>query len=123
MSSFKDTFAADIKNVFMNTDEFAERHTLKYSGETFHSIPVVMSTVAQNERHILQNDHMQGIYNITAKAYFNAEDVREIIPEKGKWVEIDDGEACGKPFFKRYKAAFVKVTFGMVTVGLEAKDE
>lgn len=123
MSSFKDILAADIKNVFMNTNEFAERHTLKYSGETFLSIPVVISTFTQDERRMLRDDHMQGVYNVTARAYFSAVDVHGHIPEKGKWIDIDDGEACGKPFFKRYRAAFVKTTFGLVTVGLEAKDE
>ena len=40
--SFKDMVAADIHGVFLNLDEFAEKLTVVYDGETYADIPIVL---------------------------------------------------------------------------------
>ena len=41
--SFKDQLAADVKNVFLNANEFAETHNVKYDGVLYENIPVVLT--------------------------------------------------------------------------------
>ena len=42
MSGFRDAVQDDLHGVFLNLDEFAERHTVIYDGETYEDIPVVI---------------------------------------------------------------------------------
>lgn len=120
---FKEMVDRDNAAVFLNADEFAEYHTIKFDGKVYEHIPVVLTKVRQSDRTILQSDYMQGVYLVTAKAYFNAKDTDENIPEKGKRFEINDGEALGKPFFQRYLVATSENAMGMICVELEAYDE
>lgn len=121
--SFKEIVERDNAAIILNTDEFAECRTIKFDGEVYEHIPVVLTKVKRSDRTILQSDHMQGVYLVTAKVYFNAKDTCEKIPEKGKRFEIDDGEALGKPFFQRYRVATSENAMGMICVELEAYDE
>ena len=41
--SFKDMLADDIRDVFLNLDEFAEKRTVEYDGERYEDIPAVLS--------------------------------------------------------------------------------
>lgn len=123
MSGFKDQIKRDNAVVFNNTDEFAEYHTIKFDNKVYEDIPVVLEKITQSERTILQNDHMQGVYKLSAKAYFNAKDVNNRIPKQGEWFEIDDGEALGKPFFQRYRVATAENAMGMICLELEAYNE
>lgn len=120
---FKEMVEQDNANIMLNTDEFAEYHTVKYDGKVYEHIPVVLTKVRQSDRTILQSDHMQGIYQLSAKAYFNAKDVNDHIPKQGTWFEIDEGEALGKPFFQRYRVATSENAMGMICVELEAYNE
>lgn len=43
MSGFRDAVQDDLHGVFLNLDEFAERHTVIYDGETYEDIPVVIT--------------------------------------------------------------------------------
>ena len=43
MSGFKDMVTTDIYNVFLNTNEFAEKRTVEYDGERYVDIPIVLS--------------------------------------------------------------------------------
>lgn len=121
--SFKEQAALDNANVFLNSTEFAELHTIRFDDKTYENIPVVLEKIRQSERNILQSDHMQVVYLISAKAYINAADVEGNIPEQGKLFEIDDGEALGKPFFARYRVATSDVAMGMICLELEGYDE
>ena len=99
---FKDMVKSDIANVLMNTEEFAESHTVKYDGEVYEDIPIILQRVKQSDRPIIQSDHAEGIYLVTAVAYINEKDLDGVIPEQGHRFEIDDGEALGKTFFRKY---------------------
>ena len=63
MSGFKDMLNRDIRNVFLNADEYAEKCTILYDGEAFRSIAVSLQENADSGR---QNrtvqDHAQGLY-------------------------------------------------------------
>lgn len=120
---FKEMVEQDNAAIILNTDEFAEYHTIKYDGKMYEHIPVVLTKVKQSERTILQSDHMQGVYKLSAKAYFNAQDVNNRIPKQGTWFEIDDGEALGKPFFQQYRVATSENAMGMICLELEAYNE
>lgn len=121
--SFKDTVKQDIQNVFLNIGEFAEKHTIKFNEKIYEDIPVVIEGVTQTERAAKEYDRMQGIYSVTAKAYFSANDTDGAFPEQGKYFEIDDGEALGRTFFKRYTVVTAKDDMGMICLELEVLDE
>lgn len=121
--SFKELVQADSKNVFLNNNEFADLHTIRFDGEEYANIPVVVTKIKQSDRTILQSDHMQGIYLVTEKVFFYANDTKGHLPEQGKTFEIDEGEALGKPFFQSYRVATVEDAMGIVCVELEAYNE
>lgn len=123
MSGFKDQIKRDNAAVFNNADEFAEYHTIKFDNKVYENIPVVLEKITQSERTILKIDHMQGVYKLSAKAYFNAKDVNDRIPKQGTWFEIDDGEALGEPFFQQYRVATSENAMGMICLELEAYNE
>lgn len=121
--SFKDTVEADIGNIFLNTAEFAEPHTIKFGGGVYENILIVQEVVKQSEITVSSANNMEGVYSITAKAYFNAKDTEGKMPEQGKTFEIDDGEAVRKKFFRRYRVVTAENAMGMVCLELEAYDE
>lgn len=121
--SFKETVEADNLGVFLNAEEFAENHTIKFGGKTYENINVTFIKVKQSDRVVLKDDHMQGIYLVSAKAYFSANDTKGRVPEQGHWFEIDDGEALGKTFFSRYRVLTSENSMGMVCLELEQYNE
>ena len=48
--TFKETVARDVRGVFLNLDEFADRHTVKYDGKVYEDIPVSLQDVEQTEQ-------------------------------------------------------------------------
>lgn len=121
--NFKEMVERDNVNVFLNCGEFAEKHTIKFDGKTYENISVILSGVRQSERIKTKSDNMQGVYSVTAKAYFSINDTEGNMPEHGKRFEIDDGEALGKTFFRRYRVASVQNEMGMICLELVAYDE
>jgi len=120
---FKEMVEADNAAVFMNVNEFAEFHTVKYDGREFRHIPLVLEKIRQSELSLPATNHTDGIYTFSAKAYFSSADVEGHLPEQGKSFEIDDGEALGKTFFKKYRIATVDDAMGMICLELEGIDE
>ncbi len=122
MMDFKAMVNAD-NAVFINTGEFAEKHTIKYDGEIYENVPIVIEDLKETDRPISNGDNMRGIYLASTKAYVTETDLNGVIPEKGKYFEIDDGTALGKPFFTRYRVEKVSREMGMLCLELEALDE
>lgn len=120
---FKDMVAQDNARIILNTEEFAELHTVKFDGEEYEQIPVVLTKVKQSDRTVIQSDHGEGIYLVSAKAYFDSKDTNGQAPENGSVFEIDDGTALGRPFFRRYRVVTSEIAMGMVELELEAYDE
>lgn len=120
---FKDMVKQDIQSIFLNCDEFAETHTVKFNGDEYKDIPVVLEVVKQSERQTTASDHMEGIYSVTAKAYFDINNTEGKMPEQGKYFEINDGEAVGETYFRRYRVVTAEDAMGMVCLELELFDE
>ena len=122
MSGFKDMVAADIHNVFLNTDEFAELRTIRYDGEEYVDIPIVLTGPKEQDRRQLQSDHVQGLYLVTPVLHCALSDLGGKQPEKGGRIEINDEEGGGG-FFRRFYVASSVCEMGMLRVELEAIDE
>ena len=122
MSGFKEMVDADIHNVFLNTSEFAERRTIRYDGDTYEDIPVVLTGLKEQDRRQLQSDHVQGLYLVTSVLHCALSDLGGKQPEKGGRIEVNDEEGGGG-FFRRFYVASSVCEMGMLRVELEAIDE
>ena len=119
--SFKDMVAADIRKIYLNTDEFGEKRTIIYDDETYADVPVVITGVKEKERRILVSDHVQGLYLASAVLHCALDDVGGIIPEKGMRMKISRSE--GSKFFQEFRIGKANLEMGMLRLELEAVDE
>lgn len=97
MSGFRDAVQDDLHGVFLNLDEFAERHTVIYDGETYEDIPVVITGLHERDRRQLQSDHAQGLYLVSRVMHCALDDLGGNQPEKGCRIRINERE--GGSFF------------------------
>lgn len=116
--SFRDMVSADNTGVFLDTDFFADEHTIQYDGETYENVKCVITQLREQDRSTTMRDHAQGIYLVTAIVHFNVADLNGIVPEKGGKIFISDGG-----FMKQYLVAQSGCDMGMVRLELEALDE
>lgn len=123
MMSFKDMVKADNSAVFLNTEEFAEFHTVKYDGEIYEHIPVIVQNLKESDKVVSALNKSEGFYRISAKAYLNIADLGGILPERGHRFRIDNGEALGEVFYDDYKIITSSLDEGMVILELELFDE
>ncbi len=117
--SFREMVAAENLNVFSNTDEFADLHTIVYDGETYEGVPCTISKLRAKDRVIPSKDHAQGLYLVTAVCHFPLESLDSNIPEKGSKIGITDET----DFMRYYYVAQSGCDMGMVRLELEAYDE
>ena len=118
MSGFKDMVEADNKNVFINSSEFAEIHTVIYDDVTYEDIPIVLSGIKEKDRRQLIADHIQGLYLVSSVMHCAASDLGGVVPEKGMKIKINDGD-----FFRDFYVATSVIDLGMIRLELEAIDE
>ena len=83
MSKFKDMVKRDIHKVFLNTSEFAEKRTVRYDGEEYPDIPVVLEGPVREKRDRLTDDHVRGLHMMTAVLYCAQEDMGGKVPKQG----------------------------------------
>lgn len=122
MSSFKDMVAADNAAVFLNLDEFAENRTVRYDGEDYVDIPIVLSGLKEKDRRQISSDHAQGLYLVSSVLHCRVDDLGGKQPEKGQKLFINDREG-GRGFFRMFRVASSVCEMGMLRVELEAVDE
>ena len=125
--SFKDMVAADIRKVFLNTDEFAELRTVRYDGMDYdgpehRGIPIVLTGLEEQDRRQLVTDHAQGLYLVASVLHCALDDLGGKQPEKGQRISINDEEGGGG-FFREFYVASSVCEMGMLRVELEAVDE
>lgn len=120
--SFKEMVAADIHNVFLNMHEFADRRTVRYDGEQYEDIPVVLLGLTMKDRPQLSHDHGQGLYLASDILYCALDDLDGNQPEKGMRLRVNDREGGGG-FFREFYVASSSNEMGMLRVELEAIDE
>lgn len=123
--SFKDMLNEDVQRVFLNDEEFAERHTIIYDGTTYdgedhEGISVLFIKVKELEKPI---QNTKGIFGVQAKLHIALSDLGGKIPEQGQSISIDDGEALGEKFFLNFEIVTSTCTNGMISLELEAYDE
>lgn len=124
--SFKEMVEANNKSVFLNLDQFADKHIIKYDGETYagengEGIPILLTKVKEMKRPVVVS--MQGVHLATAVAHIALSDLDGIVPEQKQDILIDDGEALGSRFFRRYRILTSDCEMGMIILELEAFDE
>ncbi len=118
MSKFKDMVKRDIHKVFLNTSEFAEKRTVRYDGDEYTDIPVVLEGPVQEKRDRLTDDHVRGLHMMTAVLYCAQEDMGARMPKQGASLGIATRE--GGSFFQKYYVVASTSHMGMLHVELEA---
>lgn len=122
MSGFKDMVAADNRNVFLSLNEFAELRTIRYDGDIYTDIPIVLSGLKEKDRRQLVSDHVQGLYIVSSVLHCAQSDLGGVQPERGARIGINDEEGGGG-FFREFYVASSVCELGMLRVELEAIDE
>ena len=128
-SGFAEMITEDNKSVFLNAEEFGAKRTIRYDGETYEDIPVVLNgNMQQNRFHARKDptgqptqDHMQGIYLASCVLHCSLSDLGGNRPEKGACLSISDED--DNAFFRDYYVAASNIEMGMLRVELEAMDE
>ncbi|MBQ6164781.1 MAG: hypothetical protein IJK23_09940 [Clostridia bacterium] len=121
--SFADTFNADFSSIVLNTSDFAEIRTVKYDGEIYADIPVVLTRPKQTARQTKDDDHMEGVHVVTAVLHCKKSDLGGNIPEQKQMFYISDGKAVGRTYYRKYRIAASSCRFDMIRLELEAYDE
>jgi len=128
MSRFKARAARDVRKVFLNTNEFAEKRTVRceYDGgayqEEYRDIPIVLSGLKEQDRRQIVSDHVQGLFLVTSVLHCAIEDLGGKQPEKGGRISINSEEGGGG-FFREFYVASSTCEMGMLRIELEAIDE
>ena len=117
--SFKNLVQSDNQKVFANVSEFAIPTTILYEGVSYEDVPCVLTRVKAKDRQSVASDHAQGIYLVTSNAYFPAEAMNGIVPEKGSRISLSDETG----FMREFYVAQASCPMGMVHLELEGLDE
>ena len=117
--NFKDMLTSDIHDVFLNLEEFAELRTVRYDGETYQDIPVVLEGPVNEEREQLRDDHIQGLHRVSAVLHSAESDRGGKLPRQGCPLQINNCEGGGG-YFRRYYVAAAAREMGMLRIELEA---
>ena len=116
--SFKDRVNRDIGKVFLDTRFFAENRTIRYDGEEYPDISVVLEGPVQEKRDRLTDDHVRGLHMMTAVLYCALEGLGGMVPKQGDSLEITTRE--GGNFFQEFYVAAATSNMGMLHIELEA---
>ncbi len=124
MSGFINMVLSDNANVFLNLNEFAEKRTVKYDGQTYTDIPIVLRGLKEEDRTqtASSSDHAQGLYRVSSVMHCKLTDLGGNQPEKGCRIKINDTEGGGG-FYQEFYVASSVCEIGMLRVELEAIDE
>ena len=120
--SFKEMAARDNERVFLDLTTFAERRSIRYDGELYTDIPIVLSGARQSSRVKHETDHAQGLYAVRRVLHCRLSDLGNHQPEKGQRIFINDREG-GEGYFQPFYVTFSVCEMGMLRVELEAIDE
>lgn len=80
---FKDIIKADVHNVFLNLEEFADTHTVNGT-----DMPVLIDNNEQIEREKRNNQNMDGIFTNQRLIYVAASDFGSL-PKQGSILTLD----------------------------------
>jgi hypothetical protein len=117
--SFKDMVASDLRNIFLNTEEFANVRTIIYDGMMYGDIPIVLTSMKEQDRKQTVNDHAEGLYIVTEILHCARADLDGVLPEQGMTIQISDADG----YFDKFTVAQAGDEDGMLRIELEAFDE
>jgi len=86
--NFKAQLERDIKNVFMNLDEFAEIKEIRYNGNCY-KIPVVIDSAGAKDRQKTAKDNAEGIFAVDVVMYVAHSDL-QVMPKQGQKIKVDN---------------------------------
>jgi hypothetical protein len=109
---FKAQAARDLKAVFHNANEHADKVTVEYNGKTC-CIPVVIDHEGARDRTKPSGDNADGVFLVDLTVYISFFDLK-IVPRKETAITIDGTE---------YNIARVGYDEGEITLDLECLDE
>lgn len=122
--SFSEYIEAANERVFLSARAFATPRTLRYGGEQYEEIPVVLQACRAEERTPARangnSDRAQGLYRTARVAHFALRDVDGTPPEQGQRLQISEGTGG---YYAQFIVAAVAVDFGMVRCELEGVEE
>jgi len=121
MSALKDMVERDIRNTFLNVDEFGERRNVQYDGELYQNIPIVLDGIEEKDRQAHVQDHAQGLYKVTDLLFCSLDDLGGNEPEVGMKLLISTTEDGS--FYHTYYVSASSCKNGMLQVSLEAINE
>ena len=104
MSAFKDAIAADIKNVFINTDEFADEHDIN---------GVMIPCVISDDMTAGASASLEGIFLNTLTIHVSKDDLDEI-PVEGELLRVNGS---------MHVVRSVSNEMGMLVITCEANDQ
>lgn len=112
MAGFKAQAMRDLKTVFHNADEHADKLKVEYNGKKY-NIPIVIDHEGARDRTKLSSDHADGIFIADLTVYISFYDLK-IVPRKESKIVIDGST---------YKIMRVGYDEGEITLDLEWLDE
>lgn len=123
--SFKDMVAADIRNVFLNTDGFAEHRTIVYDGTTYEDVPISIQNFTESDRPRITapgsgrggSDSAAGLSLVTAVLYCARNHLGGELPEQNQLLKIKNTDS---DYFRKYTVVSSKDEMGMLRVELRA---
>lgn len=86
MLNFKAQLERDVKAVFHNSREFAEKTEIEYDGN-FYNIPVVLDYEGAADRKKPSADHADGIFLVDLVLYIAFSDLK-VVPKMGHTIEV-----------------------------------
>ncbi len=128
--TFKEAIQRDIAETFLNGNEFAERRTILYDGETYPDVLVVMEGPDELERKPIsagggisggRSDSAAGLYQVSVILHCAIADIGGKLPEQGQKIKVSDQE--DNRFFCAYYVAASHDEMGMLRLELEAIEE
>lgn len=105
MSAFKDIIANDVRQTFLNPDEFSDIH--KVNGK---EMPIQIDTNEQIEREKRMNQNVDGVYTNQKLIYVSASDFGAM-PKQGAILNLDG---------KIYRVADAVDEYGIYSITIEA---
>jgi hypothetical protein len=112
VGGFKAQVKKDLKTVFHNKDEHADKLRVEYNGKRYH-IPIVINSDANAERVKVMRDNADGVFISDMTVYISFYDLK-IVPRKETKIVIDGIE------YMIQRAAFEA---GSIILDLEVYDE
>jgi hypothetical protein len=121
--NFKEMVETANKNVFLATDKFAEERTVKYNGEAYVDIPIILAKLKEDDRKVIAGqDGGQGLFRVSAVLRCAKSDLGEKEPEQGQRISVNHRKGGGG-YFSDYTVATSSCVMGMLRLELEAIDE